>query len=70
MYRLSVVMTKAAGGGDAHVDLNVDADLAKQFRSNLVRTGFNHKGKRVFSDGIETVMLYELDENGKPGEFI
>ncbi len=71
MYRLTVVLNQAAGGHDCHVDVNTeDADTVRGLKDAIVRQGFKFRGQRYFSDGIESIMAYKLDENGKPGEFV
>ena len=71
MYRLTVVLNQAAGGADCHVDVNTeDAEKVRGLKDAVARNGFNFKGQRYFTDNIESILAYEIDENGNPGEFV
>jgi len=71
MYRLTVVLNQNVGGHDCHVDVNTDdPELVLGLKDTIARQGFNFRGARYFTDNIETIMAYKLDENGNPGEFV
>lgn len=66
-YRLSVVAKMADGKFmDRHVDLCMSLEIAKDMVETVKRLGFTTEGTRIFPDQIESLQLYELDEDGNP----
>jgi len=71
MYRLTVVLNQNVGGTDCHVDVDTDKpEVILGLKDTIARQGFNFKGQRYFSDNIESILAYEVDENGNPGQFV
>lgn len=59
-YRLSVVVKTGKNQFmDRHVDLRVRLPIAKAFLETVRRRGFMTEGERIFPDQIESLQLYE-----------
>lgn len=66
-YRLSVVAKTADGKFmDRHVDLCMSLMTAEDMLETVKKRGFTTEGIRIFPDQIESLQLYELDEEGNP----
>jgi len=67
-YRLSVVVKEKSTKKhlDRHVDLRMPLSTAVSYMEKLKKVGFKTDGDRYFPDEIESIQLYELDEDGNP----